>query len=83
MKTFKPSWRSWLARQSHNGDFENFDHLRPKVWYGNDCKNMENLLKHKLEKMLIFDQKILEVANLKVVSSSLTEGILLFRQLNA
>ena len=33
MKTFKPSWRSWLARQSHN---------------------------------------------LKVVSSSLTEGILLF-----
>ena len=24
---------------------------------------MENLLKHKLEKMLIFDQKILEVAN--------------------
>ena len=33
------------------GDFENFDR-----------KNMENLMKHKLEKMLIFDQKILEVA---------------------
>ena len=27
---------------------------------------MENLLKHKLEKMLIFDQKILEVANMDV-----------------
>ena len=39
------------------------DDLRPKVWYENDRKNMENLLKHKLEKMLIFDQKILEVAN--------------------
>ena len=37
--------------------------LRPKVWYENDRKNMENLLKHKLEKMLIFDQKILEFAN--------------------
>ena len=36
--------------------------LRQKVWYENDRKNMENLLKHKLEKMLIFDQKILEVA---------------------
>ena len=38
------------------------DHLRPKVWYKNDRKNIENLLNHKLEKMLIFDQKILEVA---------------------
>ena len=39
------------------------DNLRPKVWYENDRKNMENLLKHKLKKMLIFDQKILEVAS--------------------
>ena len=38
------------------------DDLRSKVWYENDRKNMENLLKHKLEKMLIFDRKILEVA---------------------
>jgi len=33
------------------------DHLRPKVWYEHDCKNMENLLVEK--KMLIFDRKIL------------------------
>ena len=39
--------------------------LRQKVWYENDRKNMANLLNHKLEKMLIFDQKILEVANIK------------------
>ena len=38
------------------------DHLRPKVWYENDRKNMENLLEYKLRKMLIFAQKILEVA---------------------
>ena len=37
-------------------------HLRPKVWYENDRKNMKNLLKHILEKMLIFNQKILKVA---------------------
>ena len=39
------------------------DHLRPKVWYENDRKNMENLLEYKLKKMLILAQKILEVAN--------------------
>ena len=39
------------------------DLLRPKIWYENDRKNIENLLKRKLEKMLIFDQKILEAAN--------------------
>ena len=33
------------------------------VWYENDRKNMENLLEHKLEKMLIFDRKIFKVAN--------------------
>ena len=37
-------------------------HQRP-IWYENDRKNMANLLNHKLEKMLIFDQKILEFAN--------------------
>ena len=36
------------------------------VWYENDRKNMENLLEHKLEKMLIFDRKILEVAIAKL-----------------
>ena len=44
------------------GSANAIDHLRPKVWYENDRKNMENLLKHKLQKMMIFDQKILEVA---------------------
>ena len=39
------------------------DHLRPKVRYENDRKNMEDLLVHKWEKMLISDQKIHEVAN--------------------
>ena len=38
-------------------------HLRQKVWYENDRKNMANLLEYKLKKMLIFAQKILEVAN--------------------
>ena len=37
----------------------------------NDRKNMENLMKHKLEKMLFFDQKILEVANSIEVEISL------------
>ena len=32
----------------------------------NDRKNMEYLLVHKLKKMLIFDQQILEVANQKL-----------------
>ena len=40
------------------------DHLRPKVWFDHDRKDMENLLVHKLKKMLIFDQKILEVSNM-------------------
>ena len=44
------------------GDAYANNYLRPKVWYEIDRKHMENLLKHKLEKMLIFDQKILEVA---------------------
>ena len=32
----------------------------------NDRKNMEYLLVHKLKKMMIFDQQILEVANQKL-----------------
>ena len=40
------------------------DHLRLKVWFDHDRKDMENLLVHKLKKMLIFDQKILEFSNM-------------------
>ena len=36
---------------------------------------MENLLKHKLEKMLIFDQKILEVAIMKYPESRILSHI--------
>ena len=32
------------------------------IWYEKDRKDMKNLLVHKFKKMLIFDQKILEVA---------------------
>ena len=45
------------------------------VWYENDRKNMENLLKHKLEKMLIFDRKILEVA---IVSLNTDASVITF-----
>ena len=38
------------------------DHLRPKVWYENDRKNMETLIVYKCKKKLIFDQRILEIA---------------------
>ena len=40
------------------------DHLRPKVGYENDLMNMESPLVYKLKKVLIFDQKILEVSNM-------------------
>jgi len=39
------------------------DHLRPKVWYENGRKNMENRFLRELKKFLIFDQKILAVAD--------------------
>ena len=35
---------------------------------------MENLLKHKLEKMLIFDRKILEVANGTFIRTKLLQA---------
>ena len=38
-------------------------HLRPKFLYGNDRKSHADLLIYKSEKMSLFDQKILEVAN--------------------
>ena len=39
-------------------------HLRPKFLYGNDRKSHADLLIYKSEKMSLFDQKILDVANL-------------------
>ena len=36
--------------------------LRPKFWYQNDRKSEADLLIHKLKKVVIFDQKIIEVA---------------------
>ena len=37
--------------------------LWPQLYYQNDRKKTENLLIYNSKKMLIFDQKILEVAN--------------------
>ena len=50
-------------------------HLRPKFLYGNDRKSHADLLVYKSEKMSLFDQKNLEVANM--VHMNITE-ILIF-----
>ena len=36
--------------------------LRPKFWHENDRKSEADLLIYKFKKMVIFDQKIIEVA---------------------
>ena len=47
------------------------------VWYENYPKNMSNLLNHKLGKMLIFNQNILEgpIVTWKVIASDLSAFI--------
>ena len=40
------------------------DHLRPKVRYENDRKSEADLLIYKSKKVAIFDQKMIEVANI-------------------
>ena len=45
-------------------------HLRPQFWHENDRKSEADLLKYQFNEVRIFDQKIIEVANINLILSS-------------